>query len=432
MSVIETKVDGGKATIVYENADVEHLPVGVFVDGQLQKEISAVPKLENGIGAIDEVFTEYNNNIASFVLSGTTIQNGIPTPDTPISIQNANDNGMSVIVQGANLIDTQGEIFKKSGAWTFAENRISASYIIGNNIYFYYEKEYEAGTYTISFERTEGLNVLFLSTVQFAGSTQNDYYGGYYRVITDKRTITFGQSFRMGFAFTTTTLATASIWNVMFSKQDIPYEPYFRYASQIPTSLDYLYTYIYMSEYDKLTVEHKSKKVKYLQGCLIYEFNGYEATDVLNGSNGRFTFAYDRLSSYTDVTVVENVGLCSHFKKVNSYSELTANTFCVSFDYDKPRVFFQMADTTMTTLAFNEFLQEQKANGTPVTILLQRTDIKEYDISMTDIGLALLDLSFKRKLANTFEILSNANAPLVPINLSYFIWGGRNENNNNT
>ncbi len=200
----KTYVDGGKQAIPFNN---DTQPVAVYVDGDLQQNVSFVPDTVQGTGSV-EYTSEYKKNHIEYEVSGNTFQQ---------------------TYQGLNLIDTQGTVEKKIGTWSFAKNKITSRYMPGNYNHFYFAKEYEAGTYTLSFDKTDVLSVLMLSTASFGGGTYNEYYGGYYVTMPApcKRTLTFNASFKLGFMFDAPNSEdVGSIWNVMFSKEDVPYEPY--------------------------------------------------------------------------------------------------------------------------------------------------------------------------------------------------------------
>ena len=119
---IRTYVDGGKQAITFNN---DTQPVAVYVDEDLQENVSFVPDTVQGTGSV-EYTSEYKKNHIEYEVQGTTIQDGTPTPETPIPIENANNEGIN-LYDGAKAID--GVQLNTSGVEVANTNYFTSDYI---------------------------------------------------------------------------------------------------------------------------------------------------------------------------------------------------------------------------------------------------------------------------------------------------------------
>lgn len=438
---IRTYIDGGKQAITFNN---DTQPVAVYVDGELQENVSFVPDVVQGTGSF-EYTSEYKKNHIEYEVQGTTIQDGTPTPEAPIPIENASNNGMSVTLHGKNLATAEQfcENFARYAKGEF-DGRECVNFRQDNNGKFVLDGGFKPNTqYTISFDgfreiatgTNEGNGNAFFIT--YEDGTESSLamildVWKHYKITTleGKTVINIRQKnvdYRSGFFIDINTfmLQEGAVAGPV-------YVPYFEPTIvDIPTSIDVNGTNVPLtfSEYDKLTVDRLNNKVIYSQGSFTYSYTGEETgggMQIANGNGLNYQSFLEYLPSGPTGAFVNNVGYCSHFKKAN-WNPLSAPNTYATRTYD---VIFR-TDGVQTLDEFKAFLKEQYENGTPVTIVKQRQEPIEHDITNTDLGQSLLNLSTQNQ-TNYFEISSNANAPQTPIIFTFAKWGGRDENNNNT
>lgn len=191
------------------------------------------------------------------------------------------------------------------------------------------------------------------------------------------------------------------------------YEPYFREEITIPTSVDIngKTVPLLMSAYDKLAVDRLANKVIYTEGSFKYSYTGNEKNagmQIANGNGLNYQSFLEYVSAEGTGGFVNNIGYCTHFKKAG-WNPLSAYGTYATRTYD---VIFR-TDGKQTLDEFKAYLQEQYANGTPVTIIKQRTKPIERDITNTDLGQQLLLLATQNG-TNYLEITSNL-APTLTV-----------------
>ena len=423
----KTYIDGGKQAITFNN---DTQPVAVYVDGDLQENVSFVPDTMQGTGSV-EYLSEYKKNHIEYEVQGTTIQDGTPEPETPIPIQNANDDGMSVILRGENLFNAQGEIaFGGASRFKYGNNYITNESVTpsaADRVVFL--KTYPAGTYTISAKGEYASNSFtfrFLCTAKCNGGTYNSHYKSYYfdllKDTLPQNTFTFTttEDFQIGFAMSgSPAYLRGTIYDIMLTptSQAVKYKPYVEETIAIPTSIDVNGTSVPLlfSEYDKLTVDRVNNEVIYYNGGYSKTLNGNEAM----GSSTTLSKVW--------VTIpfkLTGDGFCNQFLSPTDF------IFANNLSFGDSGMAFPMSRFSSTN-ALAAFLAEQYNNGTPVVILAQKETPTPYNITSTDLGQSLLNFDTQNQ-TNYFEITSNANAPQTPINFTFAKWGGRDENNNNT
>lgn len=130
-----TFIDGGKQAITFNN-DTE--PVAVYVDGELQQNVSFVPQLAQGTGSVQYI-SEYKKNIINLEVSGATSQIGTPTPETPIPIENANDVVLlSKEYQQVEYIESTGTQYIDTGVFPTIDTVVEISCLNKSNSKFIY------------------------------------------------------------------------------------------------------------------------------------------------------------------------------------------------------------------------------------------------------------------------------------------------------
>lgn len=333
---------------------------------------------------------------------GKTVQDGTPTPETPIPIQNANDNGMIVVLHGTNLA-TAYQIFADRNKYTELEfdgrecicyqcDKATEKVIVGG---FKENTQYtlSCDAYVID---ARGSDRAYLSVIYYTDGTTSAWY-------TDKRNVWTKSSFTTesgktvqaigmkSWAFKTDIYIDVNTFQINEGTQVLPYESYFEpKIIEIPTSVGTLTTEL--TEYDKLTVDRLNNKVVYTKGSHTYEYKGTENITLDPWSSGLGYGNYYRTSIATAFDLPDVIA-CTHFKKgrwTQSTIMITqTNVVCSASNY----LFFFKTDGVQTVEDFKAFLQEQYANGTPVTLVCQRRNPIEHDITNTDLGQALLSIA---------------------------------------
>lgn len=358
-----------------------------------------------------------------------------PNPDYPQPIENANSNGMNVVLHGDNLFN-QEDLLTDSNFTKAEYNGVECIKLKPSKVNHIFPCFIPKGKYTLTFDYlgVYGAQMTILFTYE-DGTTQ------WYRDLNNStpmteflsttRTLTATQNivsidFR---CFQISNLREYYLKNIMLNIGDPkPYEPYFREEIAIPASVevtnDGTTTTVQLpfSIYDKLTVNRVSNEVIYHQGAGYRELRGTETfgTFTTNGEITRFTIAPSRLGFKR----LSGDGYCSHFivgETVYFGNDPIDNVFpkSITFVYDANSV-----------EAFERWLAAQYAAGTPVTILAEYTEVNPIDITNTTLGQSLLNLATQNQ-TNYIEVTGNANAPETPIKLTYAKWGELVENNGN-
>lgn len=342
--------------------------------------------------------------IISLGVSGDTLQNGTPTPEAPIPIQNANNNGMSVVLRGDNLFNVKNAtklLDYSVGA------RILETYSGSNLIYF----EINGGeTITVSLAKCSRFVVCTSETLPQIGTLiSNRVDGGAITPSTTPMvfTITTNKNSKYliirYYNFATDKYSEKEILDTLKVAEVV------KTTITIPTSIDVNGTNVSLlfSEYDKLTVDRLNNKVIYSQGSCMYSYTGEETgaskLSITSGNGNNYRSYYGSLFNklYNSISCYSNRGYLSHFKK-GEWKPLSAYGTCAIRTTD---IIFR-TDRVQTLDEFKAFLKEQYENGTPVTFICQRQTPIEHDITSTDLGQSLLALA-TCKGTNYLEISSD-------------------------
>ena len=349
----------------------------------LKKTMTGISKvtLENAIDA----------HIPYLEITGKTAQNGIPTPEAPVSIENANDNGMSVALHGKNLATAEQvcEKFYKYKKQEF-DGRECVSFTQETTEYFTLEGGFKPNTqYTLSFDAnstgsgTDHTMFILYEDIElnYARDTVGLSGAGKWRSIV--KTTLAGHTVKGIGQKHLNSLRTiyVDINSLMLQEgavTDPVYEPYFRETIEIPTSIDVNGTSVPLlfSEYDKLAVDKEVGKVKYIEG-------GYYKT-----LTGNEPMGYSSSRGYAWVIVPHRLtgnGYSSHYQG-------TSVMFLNGLSFGDSGIAFS-EPVFSSTDALGTYLKEQNANGTPITVLAELEKPMEYDITKTELGQALLALS---------------------------------------
>lgn len=374
-------------------------------------------KSDNVIGMYDLVNNVfYTNSGTGTFLKGA---NASPTPEAPIPIQNANDNGMSVILRGENLFNAQGEVAFGAG---FSRFEFGNNYVTNRSVaqaaadFIVFSKTYPAGTYTISAKGEYGADNFafhFLCTASFSGGTYNSYYKSYYSTfVRDEspyETITFTttKDFSIGFAYSgyPTDFKKGTIYDIMLTptSQAVEYKPYIEETVEIPTSVNNIP--LIFTEYDKLLVDRLNNKVVYETYAFPYTYTGEESYSVSGWASDLGYGNYYQTIPKNNVAFTD-VLASTHFKKGKWTQSTIMKTQTNIVTYTGTWYIVFKTDGTQSLDDFKAWIKSQYDAGTPVCVIAKRKYAIEHDITNTDLGQALLALA-TRKGTNYFEISSN-------------------------
>ena len=357
--------------------------------------------------------------IISLGVSGDTLQSGTPTPETPIPIENANDDGMSMVLHGKNLATAQ-QIYKKAGNYAevkfegrncikFTDNIIQYTTIVGG---FKENTRYTVSFWAKTVSRSGAGYSIALNIVN-ADETRNNIYI-YPNTDWKKYTVTTNSNttvVRMGTAdweYRNTIYIDVDTFCIYEGAITDPvYEPYFRETVEIPTNIDVNGTSVPLrfSEYDKLTVDRLNNKVVYTNGSYSYTYTLDKidtALFYLNPQSG-VNYIFHRVSNSSFLSY--DIGKCSHFRKRPWWPLDANNSFTVTTVSETTNIVFRIKSNT-TVQEFKQLMIDIANTGNPVVVQAKRITPIEYDITNTDLGQALLALA-TRKGTNIFEISSN-------------------------
>lgn len=352
----------------------------------------------------------------------TVETNPIVIPAFPQDIQNANDNGTSVVLHGTNLA-TAYQVYGNASDYTELEfeGRNCIRFIDNKSYRYVIDGGFKENTqYTISCEvsrrvrpdHTAGYSShwLYVKYTDGTGSTQ----------VASKSEFT-KYSFTTSVGKTVEYIGLISYQYVYYIYIDIdtfqinegtevlPYESYFREEINIPTSIDVNGTNVplLMSAYDKLSVDRLNNKVIYTEGSFKYSYTGNETGSGLilykeNNVNYYRSYVNNYIISKDESAKVSS-SKCTHFRSGN-WNPLSINN---AYSLFPTNIIFR-TDGKQTLDEFKALLQEQYTKGTPVTVVFKRDSswVKNHDLTNTDLGQQLLALA-TRKGTNYLEITSD-------------------------
>jgi len=362
--------------------------------------------------------------IISLGVNGATLQSGTPTPEAPIPIENANDNGMSMVLHGKNLaLATQ--MFNKNGKYNAnvtldgrncvrcLQTNTTSHAILGG----FKEKTQYTFIFDYAFVRAEGTNVTQNGAIFYIkytdGSQSVVAWNWQYDKFTKKiYTSTAGKTIKGIGNINADYRAWIYIDKDTFGVYegaiaDPIYEPYFRETIEIPTSIDVDGTNVPLrfSEYDKLTVDRLGNKVVYINGTYVitYDENKINTSSIYLNPQAGTNFYFHRVANST--FLVNGKGLSTHFPEKPWYPLQKNYSFGALSDNNYTNIAFRLTGTE-TLAEFKQFMIDIANTGNPVIVQAQRFTPIEYDITSTDLGQSLLALA-TRKGTNYLEISSD-------------------------
>ena len=292
------------------------------------KELTGIPPLSirsNGTMLLD------------YLISGNMVQDGIPTPTTPIQPSECGErtgnlfDNFDIVAQVPSV--SNGNLVNSAlgGTTSFIKidsGEIVLSYSINANIYlFLYDNDYQ---YIGYIQKVNGEPIYSTSISGYSNAA-------YCRVRVDK-------------------LADFSNVNIMLNTGStaLPYEPY---GYKIPISSANTTTPIYLGEVET------TRKIKKL---------------VLTGKEPRYITIDNSKNIFSIKGVLDQApqllqvgGFCSHYKYNNAISSLVSNMSNGDFVLNKigNNYSFTIKDTSFSANTdFQEYVQQQYAAGTPVTV----------------------------------------------------------------
>ena len=172
------------------------------------------------------------------------------------------------------------------------------------------------------------------------------------------------------------------------------------------------------TEWDKLTVDGKNKRVIYTEGSWQREMTGTERLLLKTNTKPEYGNWYHfGTQIYDNAIPATGYGYCSHFKR-GTFVDSSSNCSFIPSSNDIV-VFFRKDDIT-TLDDFKAWLQQKYAEGNPVVLLVKRTTANtiEHDITNTDFGQALLSMRVPSEADSTLEIKGGLDE--VPLSLAYY------------
>lgn len=357
------------------------------------KKIAISKSVYTGTTSVTVASNSDTIKLNKIILSGNTIQDGTPSYNTPIPIQNSNDNGTVVTLQGKNLFDWSAVkstqiVIEENGRKIIMPIRTESNsngYTGTGATFRQLFPRLKAGdTATLSFNSNAEIKKIYISTVVVmwaSGQTMTvtedmldcavAFYGNYYAHGQTEQVIISDFQMELG------TTATA-------------YEPYFNKTVQIPssvalpggTSLEMRLAKIGNTA-DSLAVSRSQNKVIYNQNIGLLTFTGTE--NILLQSVNDYGFANFYVLLTSDIS---QGGLCNYFK---SQSGSIANIKSEGFLLTSGTLYFRTNKYTIVE-DFKTFLSGLYEGGNPLQFEYALKSPVEYDLSDTELGKSLLSL----------------------------------------
>ena len=278
-----------------------------------------------------------NAATATVGLKGQTVQSGTPTPDSPITPQGTGERTGNIVAAEADRTSPMpglSVVWKKGGSEMIIDGKAT-----GGDSARFATFELDAGTYTLS-----------ITGLDETGWNKTGFYlsGVDTARVQDVRTYTITEPTIAKLQFVVN-VSDISYENrkvtIMFTKTStaLPYEPY---GNKIPISSANTTTNVYLGEVQT------TRKIKKL--VLTGQESGWTKNDAIAQSN---TY-YRSISGYYRYN-----GLCSHYATVNNVRAETGVYFGENINF-----LTLLSDEIDTVDKWKTYLQQQYANGTPVTV----------------------------------------------------------------
>lgn len=349
-----------------------------------------------------------NEPIRSLEIQGNTIQDGTPTVEAPVDIVNAGDNGLTLELRGKNLFDLNNALIGSN--WYYIGGTISyplnltigKQYTISANTLVLKSD----ANYSCNLVRKTG-DTVFAATNLFAMA--NSLGEKEYTFTADGTEYLWG--YRDGLMGST---AIQNYINKMLLEyvEDIQieqgstateYEAYFNTAIAIPPSVTVGSSTIPLrfarvdDKADYIEVNRLDGTVKYMRN-IAYLKMPY-ASGVYSFSNGYYYGV--QFSDKSEQRMTRAKGICTHSNYVGNYQNNStdnaiwvgvSSTYIYWIGVLDILGFRDLPTKEEQLTAFNTWLDEQEAQGTPVELIYQLKTPVTRDITNTDLGQALLAL----------------------------------------
>lgn len=376
-------------------------------------------KADNVIGLYDLVNgVFYTNQGTGTFLKGTDYSTP-PTPGHPQPIENANSEGMSVVLRGSNFFNAQ---MLKSNDFSVNED---GSEIIANT-----QVGTVFSTYKTLAELCPNLQVGDVVVLQFDTnsvekgillSEDGDWYIGNSKVITQAALNSQVEFLCFG--------AELPIYyhnmRITYGNESGTFNPYFEPVEiTIPASVNGIpLSFAGGGDIaDKLVVDRINNKVEYIQKFAQYQMQGDEVIlGTATTTNGYTEATFILPSSVPDdskyllqlCTVAQNAALATSGDR-NLFEVFEGNGYCLAR--------FKFLNCASEADMRNIFIDKVNS-GEPVAVQYVLATPISHTLSGTTFGQALLNLATENQ-TNYIEVTGNANAPEIPIKLTYAKWGG--------
>lgn len=429
-SSLDDIVSGSNITTIYYNS---------LYDGEIKNTVTlnlsdtVYIGIGNTDGGVGEDASEYLNLfLSNFTLClQPTEYKGMPSPENPSAIKDLNDNGVSIALQGINLLDKskfpttqtiKGITYTNNGDGTITANgtaesgsgfRLDTFYIEGNKTYLMRgcPKEGAANKYFMF----DGY-----------GNTGSDLGSGVIKTVSGSDSVKCSPILYIVTGNTVSNLVfipelfdLTSIYGegnepttVEQFYLDYPdYEPYFNKTVEIPSSVT-------LSDGETLEmslakVGDKANKLS-TKGSRVTYFQSTKKI-TLTGEESGWSEAEGVYKYSLGKALIENSGYCTHFKLSKTGDE---NTFGVESD----GITF-ITDVATGLENFRAWLKAKSDAGDAVQVTVALANPVEYDVTKTDFAKELLNLETSRG----YNLTLKADADIAPSTLSCEYYSLENE-----
>ena len=371
---------------------------------------------ESAASGVDSVVCDnaVNEPFRTIEALGNTTQDGTPSPDAPIDIVNAGDNGIDVKLSGANLIDIETLFptfyFQSTKCWAKKADGSWYCFNVGmlHNKTLFTNASMTTGKLTLTVHQR---------------STRDDSSKGlyYYVTYTDGTRENFNTNTSTEYQeYSFTTNPSKTVETIKFSYsinvgcyieymminwgERLPYEPYIEPTTiSIPSEVTLTdgkvvpLRFAKVNKADYMLVDKANNSVKYIRN--IGYLKSFKAKSV-------YTYSGMKGIQTTDDILEQKLnrakGKCTHSVRIGDYYSSEG----IWIGVNTTRLFWiRILDVLgITTVAeFNAWVDEQEANGTPVELLYELKTPIEYNLTETEFGQQLLSLT-ANKGTNILEI----------------------------
>ncbi len=326
------------------------------------RKLSGIPEQEIS-GTLPLTFRGFGKNFSNYRIYGNTVQNGTPTPETPVEVQGVGERTENLTPPYADLVSGYVNAYGDIGySYDTRNEKSSMFFSVSPNT-----------TYTFSFR-----DGLFPNDSTWSAWCAVGYYDANYKFIvrnSSERATPFitnappeAKYARISYrSFNTTE-------NTMFVEGSTSPDHYIPYGYKIPVTVsngtNILTTPVYIGSEPLHKIENYADYVDFKRGVVVRNIKKLVLTKETNVGlvSGNAPYRIDAIN--LRIPLEHIYWCCSHYEGVSNNASWAKYKYCISwssFDYANTGLRFR--DVSVSNVSdFKSLLSAQYSAGTPVTV----------------------------------------------------------------